>query len=281
MIIALLLLGAVALAPAACTTVAGTNRKQFNVYSTSEEKSMGQQAYQEEMKGAKVLSSGPVNDRIQTIGARIAAAAKQRYPEMANSMAWQWTVVDDPKMVNAWMLPGGYGAVYTGIIDFAQSDDEIAVVMGHEASHAIARHGGERMSSGAAAQLGAAAAGAATNSSAVAQAAALGLQGGVLLPYSRMQESEADNLGLLIAAQAGYDPRTAITLWKRMQSRGGTTFEWLSTHPSEGTRIERLQEEMPEAYAIYKKTQGEKSSAAPTAPAGTPAPASNAAPKGK
>ncbi len=239
----------------ACSTVPGTNRKQFNLYSPSQEREMGQQAYQEEMKGAKVISSGPVNDRVQAIGAKIAAAAKQRYPEMANSMAWTWTVVDDPKMVNAWMLPGGYGAVYTGIVNFVQSDDELAVVMGHEASHAIARHGGERMSSGTAAQLGAAAAGAATNSSAVAQAAALGLQGGVLLPYSRLQESEADNLGLLIAAQAGYDPRSAITLWKRMQARGGGTPEWLSTHPSEGTRIERLQEEMPQAYAIYQATK--------------------------
>ena len=111
------------------------------------------------------------------------------------------------------------------------------------------------MTHGAAAQLGANAAGVATNSEAVAQGAALGLQAGLLLPYSRKHESEADELGLYIAAQAGYDPRSAIALWRRMQSQGGAKIEFLSTHPSEGTRIELLQQEMPQAYAIYKRTR--------------------------
>ena len=239
----------------ACTTVSGTGRKQLNVYSTSQENAMGAQAYQDEMKSAKVISSGPVYERVQKIGARIAMAAKQRYPEIANTMVWKWTVIDDPKMINAWMLPGGYGAVYTGLVNFVQSDDELAVVMGHEAAHAIARHGGERMTQGAAAQLGAAAAGAATDSEAIAQGAAMGLQAAILLPYSRKQESEADELGLFIAAQAGYDPRSAITLWRRMQSQGGAKIEFLSTHPSEDTRIELLQQQMPQAYAIYKRTR--------------------------
>ena len=239
----------------ACTTVSGTGRKQFNVYSTSQENAMGAQAYQEEMKDAKIIGSGPVYERVQKIGARIATAAKQRHPEIANTMVWEWTVIDDPKMVNAWMLPGGYGAVYTGLVNFVQSDDELAVVMGHEAAHAIARHGGERMTHGAAAQLGANAAGVATNSEAVAQGAAIGLQAGLLLPYSRKHESEADELGLYIAAQAGYDPRSAITLWRRMQSQGGAKIEFLSTHPSEDTRIELLQQQMPQAYAIYKRTR--------------------------
>ena len=240
---------------AACTTVSGTGRKQFNVYSPSQENAMGAQAYEDEMKDAKVISSGPVFDRVQKIGARIATAAKQRHPEIANTMVWKWTVIDDPKMVNAWMLPGGYGAVYTGLVNFVQSDDELAIVMGHEAAHAIARHGGERMTPGAAAQIGASAAGAATNSEAIAQGAAMGLQAGILLPYSRKQESEADELGLFIAAQAGYDPRSAISLWRRMQSQGGAKIEFLSTHPSEGTRIELLQQQMPQAYAIYKRTR--------------------------
>ena len=239
----------------ACTTVSGTGRKQFNVYSTSQENAMGAQAYQAEMKDAKIIGSGPVYERVQKIGARIATAAKQRHPEIANTMVWEWTVIDDPKMVNAWMLPGGYGAVYTGLVNFVQSDDELAVVMGHEAAHAIARHGGERMTHGAAAQLGANAAGVATNSEAVAQGAAIGLQAGLLLPYSRKHESEADELGLYIAAQAGYDPRSAITLWRRMQSQGGAKIEFLSTHPSEDTRIELLQQQMPQAYAIYKRTR--------------------------
>ena len=239
----------------ACTTVSGTGRKQLNVYSTSQENAMGAQAYQDEMKNAKIICSGPVFERVQKIGARIAMAAKQRYPEIANTMVWKWTVIDDPKMINAWMLPGGYGAVYTGLVNFVQSDDELAMVMGHEAAHAIARHGGERMTQGAAAQLGAAAAGVATDSEAIAQGAAMGLQAGILLPYSRKQESEADELGLLIAAQAGYDPRSAITLWRRMQSQGGAKIEFLSTHPNDNTRIELLQQQMPQAYAIYKRTR--------------------------
>ncbi len=239
----------------ACTTVSGTGRKQFNVYSTSQENAMGAQAYQEEMKDTKIISEGPVFDRVQKIGVRIAAAAKQRHPEIANTMVWKWTVIDDPNVVNAWMMPGGYGAVYTGLVSFVQSDDELAIVMGHEAAHAIARHGGERMTQGAAAQLGATAAGVATDSQAIAQGAAMGLQAGILLPYSRKQESEADELGLFIAAQAGYDPRAAISLWRRMQSQGGSAIEFLSTHPSEGTRIELLQEQMPQAYALYKRTR--------------------------
>ncbi len=239
----------------ACTTVSGTGRKQFNVYSTSQENAMGAQAYQEEMKDTKIISEGPVFDRVQKIGVRIAAAVKQRHPEIANTMVWKWTVIDDPNVVNAWMMPGGYGAVYTGLVSFVQSDDELAIVMGHEAAHAIARHGGERMTQGAAAQLGATAAGVATDSQAIAQGAAMGLQAGILLPYSRKQESEADELGLFIAAQAGYDPRAAISLWRRMQSQGGSAIEFLSTHPSEGTRIELLQEQMPQAYALYKRTR--------------------------
>ena len=244
----------------ACTTVSGTGRKQFNVYSTSQENAMGAQAYQAEIKDAKIIGSGPVYERVQKIGARIATAAKQRHPEIANTMVWEWTVIDDPKMVNAWMLPGGYGAVYTGLVNFVQTDDELAVVMGHEAAHAIARHGGERMTQGAAAQLGANAAGVATNSEAVAQGAAIGLQAGLLLPYSRKHESEADELGLYIAAQAGYDPRSAIQLWRRMQSQGGAKIEFLSTHPSEDTRIELLQQQMPQAYAIYKRTRVDETS---------------------
>lgn len=240
---------------AACTTVSGTGRKQLNVYSTNQENAMGAQAYQDEMKNVKIISSGPVFERVQKIGARIAMAAKQLHPEIANTMVWKWTVIDDPKMINAWMLPGGYGAVYTGLVNFVQSDDELAVVMGHEAAHAIARHGGERMTQGAAAQLGAAAAGAATDSEVIAQGAAMGLQAGILLPYSRKQESEADELGLFIAAQAGYDPRSAIALWRRMQSQGEAKIEFLSTHPSEDTRIELLQQQMPQAYAMYKRTR--------------------------
>lgn len=256
------------LALAACTTVEGTGRKQFNMYSAGDEVELGNQAYAEELKGAKILpATDPRAQRVQAIGRRIEAAARQRTPGMANRMQWSWTVVDDPKTVNAWMVPGGKACVYTGMIDFAKSDDELAVVMGHEASHAIARHGTERMSQGTLLDVGVSAAGAASGSGAVQQGAATAATLLIALPHSRSQESEADEIGLFIAAQAGYDPHAAIDLWRRMQSQGGAPLEFLSTHPSEGTRIERLQALMPQANAIWQRA---RSGAAPAATSAAP-----------
>jgi predicted Zn-dependent protease len=176
---------------------------------------------------------------------------------MANRMEWSWTVVDDPKTVNAWMVPGGKAAVYTGMIDFVRSDDELAVIMGHESSHAVARHGTERMSEGALLSAGVQATGAATGSSAAAQGAATAAQLLIALPHSRKQEIEADEMGLLVAAQAGYDPRAAIDLWRRMQAGGASPPEFLSTHPSESTRIERLQSLMPQATAVWQRARAD------------------------
>jgi len=254
---------------AACTTVEGTGRKQVNFYSREDEAALGREAYEEELKGATILpDTDPRTQRVRAIGKRIEAAARQRQPGMSGRMQWTWTVVDDPKVINAWMVPGGRAAVYTGMIDFVKSDDELAVILGHEASHAIARHGTERASQGALVSTGVEVAGAASGEPAVGQGAAVAAMLGITLPFSRYQESEADDLGLLIAAQAGYDPRTAIDLWSRMQSRGSGGVEFLSTHPSEDTRIERLQRLMPQAAAIYQRaTEG----APPSAPrAGVP-----------
>jgi len=238
----------------ACTTVEGSGRDQLNFYSVEDEAQLGREAYTAELKNAKVLpTTDPRTLRVQAIGKRIEQAAKKRHPNMANRMEWTWTVIDDPKQVNAWMVPGGRAAVYTGMIDFARSNDELAVVMGHEASHAIARHGTERASRDALLQAGVEATSAATGSNAAGEGASAAMQLGISLPYSRRDESEADEMGLLIAAQAGYDPRSAIELWRRMQAHGGGNFEFLSTHPSEGTRIERLQALMPQASAIYQR----------------------------
>jgi len=269
---------------AACTTVEGTGRNQFNVYSVDDEAHLGQEAYTEELKNAKIVpATDPRAQRVQKIGKRIEQSARQRCPNMANRMTWTWTVVDDPKTVNAWMVPGGRAAVYTGMIDFAKSDDELAVVMGHEASHAIARHGTERASTGALFNLGTNVVGAVTGSGAAQSGAQAIVEVGLNLPHSRDQEIEADEMGLLIAAQAGYDPRTSIDLWKRMQANGGGQPEWLSTHPSEGTRIERLQKLMPQATAIYQRAQ-QNTPAAPAPlnapPAAAPAPGpTSAAPR--
>jgi predicted Zn-dependent protease len=163
------------------------------------------------------------------------------------------TVVDDPKTVNAWALPGGKSAVFTGLLPVAKNDAQLAVVIGHEAAHAIARHGGERMSQQAALNVLVSAGFQLSEADPGTQEAVLNALGLGTLAFSRNQESEADHLGLLIAADAGFDPREAIPLWQNMAAAGGAgPPEFLSTHPSENTRIQRLNELMPEAMAVWQ-----------------------------
>jgi predicted Zn-dependent protease len=263
---ALLLLPALAtvLALAAgCHTVSGTKRSQLNLLSEQQEHELGDEAYAEMLSGKDVrkVTKGPDFDRVQRISRRIEDASEQLHPEAVADFRWQWTVIDDDKTVNAWALPGGKSAVYTGMLRMAKSDDELAVVMGHEAAHAIARHAGERMSGNmviqGALQGTSMALGDMSPAAHQATMAALGLGSnvGVLLPWSRMQESEADELGLFIAAKAGYDPRTAIDLWTRMAEQSGGPPEFLSTHPSESTRIQRLRKLMPRALQLWKENQ--------------------------
>jgi predicted Zn-dependent protease len=271
LLLALPLLAALATA-GGCNTVSGTKRSQLNVLSESDERELGEEAYQEALseKGVKKVTSGPDYDRVQRVADRIEDASERLHAKAVRGFEWQWTVVNDDNMVNAWALPGGKSAVYTGMLRMAKSDDELAVVMGHEASHAIARHAGERISSNmviqGALQGTSIALGDMSPAAQQATMAALGLGSnvGVLLPWSRMQESEADELGLLIAADAGYDPRTSIDLWTRMASQSGAPPEFLSTHPSENTRIKRLQKMMPKAMKLYQAAL-ERSGAAPAA----------------
>jgi len=271
LILALPLLAALATA-GGCNTVSGTKRSQLNVLSESDERELGEEAYQEALseKGVKKVTSGPDYDRVQRVADRIEDASERLHAKAVRGFEWQWTVVNDDNMVNAWALPGGKSAVYTGMLRMAKSDDELAVVMGHEASHAIARHAGERISSNmviqGALQGTSIALGDMSPAAQQATMAALGLGSnvGVLLPWSRMQESEADELGLLIAADAGYDPRSSIDLWTRMASQSGAPPEFLSTHPSENTRITRLQKMMPKAMKLYQAAL-ERSGAAPAA----------------
>ncbi len=271
LVLALPLLAALATA-GGCNTVSGTKRSQLNVLSESDERELGDEAYQEALseKGVKKVTSGPDYDRVQRVADRIEDASERLHAKAVRGFEWQWTVVNDDNMVNAWALPGGKSAVYTGMLRMAKSDDELAVVMGHEASHAIARHAGERISSNmviqGALQGTSIALGDMSPAAQQATMAALGLGSnvGVLLPWSRMQESEADELGLLIAADAGYDPRTSIDLWTRMASQSGAPPEFLSTHPSENTRIKRLQKMMPKAMKLYQAAL-ERSGAAPAA----------------
>ncbi|HZN43820.1 MAG TPA: M48 family metallopeptidase [Nitrospiraceae bacterium] len=191
----------------------------------------------------------------------IEVAKRSKYAEAANSYEWEVNVIKDDKTAKAFALPGGKIAVYTGLFPVAKSEAGLAAVMGHEVVHALARHGGERMSQGITTQIaligaaiGLSTSGIDPNSGGMAmQALGLGAQVGVLLPFSRKHESEADYIGLLFAAGAGYDPREAVRVWERMEAIGGQQpSEYLSTHPSHGTRIEQLTEWMPEALALYE-----------------------------
>jgi predicted Zn-dependent protease len=243
-----LVAAAIAASLAGCVSVEGTNRRQFNVLSVEQERTMGEKAYVEMLAETRVVSSGPMVEQVNRVGARLAAATAQRHPVSASSMRWQFAVIADPE-VNAWALPGGKCGVNVGLLEFVESDDELAIVMGHEIAHAVARHGGERISQSMAASIvGELALGGLDPAVQQAVFAAYGL--GVALPFSRGHEREADRLGLMIAAEAGYDPRAAISLWTRMAAQGGGGPEFLSTHPLPEARVEELQALIPEAEAV-------------------------------
>ena len=240
----------VAIAVAACAEAPVTGRNQLILVPESQDADMGLQAYQQIKQEEPVSRDAALNERVQRVGRRIAKVSGQ--PDWD----WQFTLFDNPEP-NAFALPGGKVGVYTGLFKVAKNDAQLAAVLAHEIGHAIARHGAERMSQGILAQLGGVAVGAATGSQAYvdlySQAATLG----VILPYSRTQESEADEIGLMLMARAGYDPRAAVELWQNFQALGGgRPPEFLSTHPSEGTRIERLEELMPEALEVYRESGG-------------------------
>jgi predicted Zn-dependent protease len=238
----------------ACATTPYTKRSQLILVSSDEETKLGAQAFREVVTKSHVDRSPVVVDPVQDVGRRIAAAANK--PEYK----WEFAVIDDPKTENAFCLPGGKVAVYTGIFPVARDTNGLAVVMGHEISHAIARHGAERMSQAMAAQAGGSLLGAVfgggPSGQAVKTANGLGAQLGVLLPYSRTQESEADHIGLLLMARAGYDPRAALEFWKRMEqsSQGKQPSEFLSTHPSHGTREQQISSWLPEALPYYESS---------------------------
>jgi predicted Zn-dependent protease len=211
-----------------------------------------------------VLSRDPREvEPVKRVAARIIAAAKRsKYAEAAKSFDWEVTVIKDDNTKNAWALPGGKIAVYTGIFPMAKTEAGLAAIMGHEVVHALAQHGAERMSQGLVAQLGMAAAAIALSTQGGnpalnqlgMQAMGLGVQAGILLPFSRKHESEADYVGVLLAADAGYDPQEAIHIWERMAAAsGGAPPEFLSTHPANETRIADLKGWMPEAMPIYQR----------------------------
>jgi metalloendopeptidase OMA1, mitochondrial len=248
-----------------CETNPYTERSQLLMTSVSEETQLGARAYSQVKNDPKLRQSQDPREiePVKRIAARIIEAAKRsKYAEIAQQFQWEVTIIKDDKTANAFALPGGKMAVYTGIFPMAKTEAGLAAVMGHEVVHALARHGAERMSQGqltnAGLQVIGAAAGAAGGGGMLGQSAmaalGVGAQVGVLLPFSRKHESEADYVGILLAADVGYDPRESIALWERMgqMSGAGAPSEFLSTHPSHETRITQLKKWMPEAMAIYQ-----------------------------
>jgi predicted Zn-dependent protease len=242
----LLLLGLVP----GCETVPITGRSQLNLLSEPDEVKMGIQAYQEVTSKAKVSSSSVHNAQVNRVAQRIIGAVEK--PDLP----WEVKVIEE-NQANAFALPGGKIAVYTGILPIARDDAGLAAVIGHEVGHVIARHSAERVSQQMVAQgLGGALVSGVlgTDPQTSAQVAGLFAQG-LLLPWGRRQESEADHIGLILMAKAGYDPRAARDLWVRMgeASKGRSRApEFLSTHPSEETRIRQIEAWLPEAQKYYK-----------------------------
>ena len=246
---------------AGCVRAPGTARDQLIYLSEEKEMAMGLGAFREVLRQAPLSDNPEINEMVHRVGNRIAKAANK--PEYQ----WEFAVIQDDRTINAFALPGGKVAVFTGILKVTKTETGLATVMGHEVAHALQRHGAERMSRGILeqiGQLGALAAGAATGRADAAMAAMTAYGVGVTLPFDRRQESEADYIGLRLMAQAGYDPSQAVSFWERMSGCpramiGKLCFrsqqaipEFLSTHPSDVTRINQIEAWVPEAMKHYR-----------------------------
>lgn len=242
-----------------CTQVPITGRKQFKLLPNSTLNSMAVTQYKQFLAEHRLSTDAVKTEMVKRVGTKIQRAVTnyfriKKQTKYIAGYAWEFNLVED-NTVNAWCMPGGKVVVYTGLLPVTLNEDGLAVVMGHEIAHAIANHGNERMSQGLAAQAGGLALSAALmNRPAETQnlfmrAYGVGTQVGALLPFSRLHESEADELGLIFMAMAGYNPDEAIPFWGRMDkaSSGAEPMEFLSTHPSHGTRIEKLKAVIPKA----------------------------------
>ena len=231
-----------------------TGRSQVNLLSEGDEKKLGDDAYEEILKKTPVSKNQAWQAQLKRVGQRIsAAAAKPEYQ-------WEFNLLQGSE-VNAFCLPGGKVAFWEGIMPIAQDDNGVAVIMGHEVAHALARHGAERMSQEMGAQLLGQVLSVGVGmvnpgyTEAFSQLYGLGVGVGVILPWGRAQESEADQIGLILMAKAGYDPAATIGFWERMAKaqKGGKPPEFLSTHPSDETRIAQIKKWLPDAMKYYKK----------------------------
>lgn len=248
-----------------CSKNAVTGRRQLSLLPESQLQQMALQEYKQFLSQNKVVSNTVNKDAemVRRVGTRIAAAITEYYTkqgkgDVLSGYQWEFNLVDN-KEVNAWCMPGGKVVVYTGLLPVAQNEAALAVVLGHEITHAVAKHGNERMSQTMLAQgLGVAGDVLTSRNSQVNgifnNTFGIGAQVGVVLPNSRKQEYEADHFGLLFAAMAGYNPREAIPFWQRMSQAGGSNKppEFLATHPADENRIAKLQGYMNEALSYYK-----------------------------
>jgi predicted Zn-dependent protease len=245
----------------ACATVSETGRSQLLLIDSRQEIQLGLSQFDKLKQETPVSGDAQQNAMLQRVGRRIAAVAP--LPDAR----WEFVLFDQPDTPNAFCLPGGKVGVYSGLMPIAENEAGLATVIGHEVAHAVAHHGAERLSHGMLVEAG----GKLLDTSLQAQSpevrelamAAYGIGGklGVILPYSRTQELEADHLGLLYMARAGYDPREAIAFWKRFQrakegKESGMNFEFLSTHPLDATRIAELQRLLPQAMQEYGRAGG-------------------------
>ena len=259
-------LSAILLFQSSCSQVTITGRKQFNLVPDLVMHSMSFQSYSEFISGSTLSTNAVQTRTVKDVGQKIQKAVEKYCAEndLSNRLKgydWEFNLVEDPN-VNAWCMPGGKVVVYTGLLPIAQNQPGLAVVMGHEIAHAIARHGAERMTQGLIVEMGGMALSKALASrpeetkNLFMRSYGIGTQYGVLLPYSRVHEKEADHLGLIFMAMAGYNPNEAIVFWQRMaDAKKGQPQppELLSTHPADSTRIKNIKKLIPEAMKYYKK----------------------------
>ncbi|WP_449353825.1 M48 family metallopeptidase [Algoriphagus formosus] len=249
----------------ACATVPLTGRKQFAVVDNEEIQPLVNQQYEATKKESKVLTNTPDGQKVVKVGQRIARAVEsylieKGYSGIVETFDWEFNLLES-EQVNAWCMPGGKVAFYTGIMPICEDETGIAVVMGHEIAHAVASHSRERMSNGMLQQFGMSVLSTALSQNPtltnqlLLQSVGMGSEVG-MLAFSRKHELEADELGLIFMALAGYDPREAPVFWERMSAAGGEAPpEFLSTHPGPDRRIEQLQANMPKAMEYYEESQ--------------------------
>lgn len=273
------LLGVLLATVAGCATVPLTERSQLALVSNDQLVQLGAASYQEVLQTSELSKDAEAVAMVNRVGTRLARAtedylASLNYP--VRNFAWEFNLIEDDATVNAWCLPGGKVAVYTGLLPVAANETGLAVVMGHEIAHVVANHGNERLSESLLVEFGGQALAAAMQQrpaqtqNMFMTAYGLASQTGVLLPHSRQQESEADRIGLTLMAVAGYDPREAVGLWQRMAALddgGSRAANFLSTHPAPAQRIENIQAHLPEALAIYRGPSAGQGGAVPGAPA--------------